>query len=97
MKTTLAWAVLWRSENLIDGKREHLVGTPWFPLHKALFSSRRKAREYVNVKYSYIKNRKDLRQEPHGWKIPRVVRVKIQHKITVIKRLPPPPHAQRQP
>ena len=84
-KTTKAWAVLWRSECRLDGKVERLVGSPWFPLKTALFASRAKAREYAQRKFGYIKNRKDLRQEPHGWKIPKVIQVEVSYNIRVIQ------------
>ena len=84
-QTTKAWAVLWRSECRLDGKVERLVGAPWFPLKTALFASRAKAREYVQQNLGYIKNRKDLRQEPHGWKIPKIVQVEVSYKIRVMQ------------
>ena len=43
----------------------------------ALFRTRREAREYINEKYGYIRTRKDLRAEPHFWRMPRAVRVSV--------------------
>jgi len=43
----------------------------------ALFRTRRECRDYIKEKYGYIKNREDLREEPHGWRLPRPVKVEI--------------------
>jgi hypothetical protein len=71
------WAVLWRSENKLDGKREHLLHKDCMPL---LFRTRNAAREHIKLYYGNIKNRPDLRAEPHGWKMPAAVKVKIEVK-----------------
>jgi len=83
-QTTKAWGVLWRSECRLDGRVERLVSAPWFPLKTALFPSREKAREYSKQKLGYIRNRKDLREEPHGWKTPKVVQVEVSYNIKVL-------------
>lgn len=72
------WAGLWRSENRIDGKSEHLLCSGCLPI---LFSSRRQAREHIDALYGYIRKRPDLKAEPHGWKMPIPVRVKIEIEI----------------
>ena len=66
------WGALWHSNNKLDGVTEHLCCDDLLP---ALFLSRRKCREWIKTKYGYIKTRKDLRAEPHGWSVPRPVRV----------------------
>lgn len=43
-----------------------------------LFLTRRACREWIERTHSYIKHRKDLREEPHGWRMPVPVRVVIQ-------------------
>lgn len=69
------WAALWRSENRLDGKREWILrdkhGIP------ALFNTRAEARQFIEDTHGYIRNRPDLRAEPHGWKMPIAVRVKV--------------------
>jgi hypothetical protein len=70
----ICWSALWRSENKLDGKREHLLFENYFPV---MFRTRKQAREYINARYGYIKERKDLQQEPHGWKMPTPVRIKV--------------------
>ena len=42
-----------------------------------LFATRREARAWCWEKHGWIRNRPDARVEPHGMKIPRVVRVQI--------------------
>lgn len=68
------WALKWRSKNKMDGYRECFIYDFGFPL---LFISRKVAREYVKQNYSYIAKRLDLQREPHGWKVPRVVRINL--------------------
>jgi len=70
------WAVKWMSNNALDGKCEHLC------LYKkneliGVFRTRDEARKFRSEEYGYIKRRKDLRDEPYGWKFPKVVRVKV--------------------
>ena len=79
---TSKWGILWRSECSLDGKVEYLMfNLREFPVSPILFVTRREAREYVEKKYGYIKNRPDLRKEPHGWKMPKVVKVKCTYEI----------------
>ena len=74
-RLTSAWGVLWYSKNRLDGITKHLMyGDDCLPV---LFQTRREAREWVNGRYGYIRRRKDLRTEPHGWRLPQVVRVNI--------------------
>lgn len=69
------WAALWRSDNELDGKREHIMFDQLMP---KLFHTRQQARDWIAERYGYIKERPDLRGEPHGWKMPVPVRVKVQ-------------------
>lgn len=81
----MPWAIKWRSENKLDGKREHLVGTSWRdrPAYTyggytiAVFRTRREARQFNTDHYGYIRHRTDLKAEPHGWKVPQVVKVRV--------------------
>lgn len=74
MKTEVAkiWGVLWHSKNKLDGITEHLIYRNCIPV---LFRTRREARIFIHKEYGYIKTRHDLRNEPHGWRLPRAVRV----------------------
>ena len=65
-----AWGVQWHSRNRLDGDRRHLMWSP-------LFHNRREARLYIDEKFGYIRRRIDLRVEPHGWRMPRAVRVVV--------------------
>lgn len=47
-----------------------------------LFFSRREARDFIRQRYGYIARRKDLRAEPHGWRMPQAVKVEV-----VIRRI----------
>jgi len=51
---------------------EHLVFDDGRPL---LRHTRDEIRKYIERRYGYIKNRKDLRASPHFWRIPKPVRV----------------------
>jgi hypothetical protein len=83
----MPWAVKWRSENRLDGKRENLVGRFFGgavdpPAHMkgytlTVFESRDSAREFIKSEFGYIAARPDLRCEPHGWRRPVVVKVEV--------------------
>lgn len=64
------WGVQWHSKNRLDGDRRYLLWSP-------IFHTRRKAQEWIDTHYGYIRERPDLRREPHGWRMPKAVRVKI--------------------
>lgn len=65
-----AWSLKWRSENRLDGKYEYLMAS-------VQFDTRLKAREYLSEHYGYMRDRPDLMREPHGWKMPLVVKVRV--------------------
>lgn len=78
MKTYEAWGVLMGSDNRLDGKREYLAGNLANIPPVNLFNTRDGARDFIKRRYGYIAKRPDLRAEPHGWKIPKAVRVEIR-------------------
>jgi hypothetical protein len=70
----IRWAIKISSNNQLDGYREHFAcagGT------YELFETREGARLHIKDKYGWH-TRHDLRREPHGWKAPKPVRVKVQ-------------------
>jgi len=69
------WVALWRSKNSLDGVRSHIInrGT----LLPALFRTKRETKVFIDKEYGYIRTRRDLQCEPHGWKMPIPVRVKV--------------------
>jgi len=71
---TNLWAAEWRSKNLLDGERRHIIYKDLLP---ALFRTRRECRSFIKERYGYIANRPDLRNEPHGWRTPQAVKVKL--------------------
>ncbi len=75
MADRIMWGALWRSKNASVGVCQHIIN------HRdclpALFMTRREARAFIDEEYGYIKTRRDLREEPHGWRLPVPVRVKI--------------------
>lgn len=70
----MTWGVLWYSKNKLDGERKHLICRFCVPV---IFSTRQEARFWIEEHYGYIKKRKDLRAEPHGWRLPKPVKVTI--------------------
>lgn len=75
MPPILKWAIKWRSDNALDGKRERLgCGHTGLPI---IFRTRAEAQTFIRQTYGYIAKRPDLRREPHGWKMPKAVRVRI--------------------
>jgi hypothetical protein len=78
------WAVLWTSDNQLDGFRQYLEGgvrfdrLPQFAGYRTMvFPSRSAARDFIKREYGYIAERPDLRREPHCWRVPRPVRVRV--------------------
>ena len=69
------WAVQWRSKNKLDGEKRHIIHDHYTPL---IFSTKKECSEYISWRYGYIKSRKDLRREPHGYLMPIPVKVKIE-------------------
>lgn len=73
------WAILWVQNNRLDGKRAFFVGEPKRGM-TMLFRTRAEARKYRDARYGYIRDREDLKHEPHGWKLPQVVKVCVDIK-----------------
>lgn len=72
------WAGEWHSRNNLDGETRHLLYENYLP---KVFRTRRQCREWINENYGYIRDREDLRQEPHGWRLPRAVKVEISVRV----------------
>lgn len=68
------WGLLWCSNEKVsfDYRPGHLINKECIPV---MFLTRRQARAYADKKYGYIKTRKDLRCYPHGWRMPKPVRI----------------------
>ena len=73
MRPTL-WGLKWVSVNRLDGRREHIIYENCLPM---IFTTRRAAREWADKKYGYIRGRLDLIGEPHGWRVPHPIKVKV--------------------
>ena len=74
-RPVMRWGVLWRSESRLDGKREYVK---WYHSDPLLFYTRAQAREWIAEHYGYLRTRADLKAEPYGWKMPKVVRVAVR-------------------
>ena len=68
------WGVMWRSDSAFERRSRHLMYENRIPL---MFSTRREAREWIKNNYGYISGRPDLQIEPHGWKMPVPVKVRV--------------------
>lgn len=75
------WGIEWHSRNRLGGETTHLMYSG-LPL---IFKTRKQAREYIRKNWGYILCRQDLKSEPHGWRLPRPVRVKIVKEEGVVK------------
>ena len=82
--TSYGWAIRWEHDSRLDGRRAYLLGgarfarLPQFSGHTTMvFKTRQQAREFIRKEYGYIASRPDLRREPHGWKMPRPVKVTV--------------------
>ena len=69
------WGLEWRSDNRLDGERRHIIHAFGFPV---LFRTRAEARAHRDERYGYIRTRPDLQSAPHGWRMPRPVRVEVR-------------------
>ncbi len=70
------WSILFRSKSALDGERQSLIhGDDGLP---RLFKTKREAKAFADLCFGYIRKRPDLRREPHGWRMPRPVRVTIE-------------------
>ena len=69
------WAVEWYSKSRLDGVSRFFV---WDGGNPCLFRSRADARDFIRQKWGYIAQRPDLRAEPHGWRLPKAVRVFVR-------------------
>lgn len=77
-KTYQRWAILWPIRNRLDGYQEVLMGDSRTGM-TWLFRTREEARQHHLLKTfnSSLRNRADLRREPHGWRARRVVKIQI--------------------
>lgn len=69
------WCALWRSECKLDGKSEHIIRVNLVPV---IFKTKRQCKAWIDEHYRYIKIRKDLRGEPHGWRLPKPVKIVVR-------------------
>ena len=69
------WAAEWYSQDMLDGETRHIIYEDCLP---KLSRTRRECREFIQEKYGYIALRPDLRKEPHGWRMPRAIKVKVE-------------------
>lgn len=77
------WGLRWEQTNRLDGHRQWIMWENCLPL---VFQTRKEARAWADKNYGYIKTRKDLRIEPHGWRFPRAVRIEVILKEVKSKR-----------
>ena len=74
----MIWGLLWYSNNELNGVHFSIIYDNYLP---ALFKTREQARLYAQKNYGYITKRKDLRAEPHGWRLPKPVKLKIEEVV----------------
>ncbi|MDP3740320.1 MAG: hypothetical protein Q8R02_23235 [Hyphomonadaceae bacterium] len=73
MSKATRWAIQWRSANRLDGYKTHLMADETgLPL---MFATRALGRAFAKKRYWFFRTRPDLTTEPHGWKMPRAVKV----------------------
>jgi hypothetical protein len=73
------WAPKWEQNNFLDGHKAHLCLFDWrkpTPFN-LLFKTRRECEAYIKGEWGYIARRNDLKREPHCWRVPKAVRVKV--------------------
>jgi len=70
------WGVLWIQKGSIDGDCESLVYKDCKPV---MFSTKRECKKFIDETYKFITARKDLRRYPHGWRLPKPVKLRINY------------------
>ena len=76
------WGALWHSKSKLNGVRKHIIFENCLPV---LFCTKKEINEYIKKTYGYIATRKDLRVEPHCWRIPKPIKLKITIKNRGVK------------
>ena len=76
-----------RSENGLDGEREWLAfdlgGCPHQHWSLLSFRTRKECAAWIEEKFGWQRNRKDLQQEPHGLRLPKPMRVQVTATVTL--------------
>ena len=75
------WAILCRSINQLDGDRSWFDGEVNGTTRTQLFPTRREALAFIKHHWSYVRHRSDLRREPHGWRMPKPVKVMVEVRL----------------
>ena len=70
----IRWAIKDAYTNVLDGHREWFH---WEDARPVLFVTKREAIAYIKERYSYRRNRHDLRKEPFCWRMPKAVKVEV--------------------
>ncbi len=68
------WGAVWHSKNRLDGITRYIIFENYLPV---MFVTKREIQDYIKKRYGYIATRKDLRVEPHCWRMPKPVKLKI--------------------
>lgn len=69
------WGIEWRNDSAFTGRRrQYLV----WEHDVRLYRTRQACREFIEERFGYIRKRPDLKAKPHGWRIPRAVRVEVR-------------------
>ena len=72
-----AWAPEWHSRNRLDGDQRYFMCEPK-PPYVRLFKTKRACRAWIRETHGYIAKGRDLRTEPHGWFMPKAVKVNVR-------------------
>ena len=86
--TWTAWGIRWESENNLDGVWQHLICVQhWYSdtdsvltgCRLMMFNKKKECQKYINDVWGYLFgiDAKYLRKEPHGWRIPKAVKITI--------------------
>lgn len=84
-KVTYGWSLRWRTRDweALLGKfngnfhNKHPLPDYIDGYTVMVFPTRQKARDFCKKHFGYIKERKDLQEAPHNWKMPKVVKVMV--------------------
>lgn len=89
VKIEKLWAAKSDETNRLDGRKVRLRIRWWNAPKQVhgqpfmLFHTRRECRAWITEEFGYIRRRPDLQAEPHGWRVPKPVRVTVT--VTEVK------------
>ena len=59
-------------------RTESYINWSGWGIGDAFFRTKKDCQTFINENYAYIRTRKDLREYPHGWRMPKPIKVSLR-------------------